>query len=130
MAIGTATGYELDGRGVGVRVPVGARFVFISTWSRPILGPTQPPIQWVPGATSPGIKRPGREADQSPPTSAEVKNTSIYTSTPPYVFMAFSFSVLLRLLSIAVAAGYQQIQSRRHKIYHRYGQYWKSEGKK
>jgi hypothetical protein len=24
----------------------------------------------------------------SPPTSAEVKNTWIYTSTPPYVFMA------------------------------------------
>jgi hypothetical protein len=27
-------------------------------------------------------KRPGREADYSPPTSAEVNNTWIYTSTP------------------------------------------------
>jgi hypothetical protein len=35
-----------------------------------------------------GVKRMGREADHSPPTSAEVKNTRIYTSTPPYVFMA------------------------------------------
>jgi hypothetical protein len=35
-----------------------------------------------------GVKRPGREADHSPPTSAEVKKTWIYTSTPPYVFMA------------------------------------------
>jgi hypothetical protein len=35
-----------------------------------------------------GVKRPGRESDHSPPTSAEVKNTWIYTSTPPYVFMA------------------------------------------
>jgi len=26
----------------------------------------QPPIQWVPGAPSPGVKRPGREADHSP----------------------------------------------------------------
>jgi hypothetical protein len=34
------------------------------------------------------VKRPGREADHSPPTSAEVKNTWIYTSTPPYAFMA------------------------------------------
>jgi hypothetical protein len=55
--------------------------------SRPALGPTQPPIQWAPGALSPGVKRPGREADRSPPTSAEVKKTWVYTSTPPYAFM-------------------------------------------
>jgi hypothetical protein len=41
--------------------------------SRPALGPTQPPIRWVPGDLSPGVKRPGREADHSPPSSAEVK---------------------------------------------------------
>jgi hypothetical protein len=32
--------------------------------------------------------RPKREADHSPSTSAEVKNTRIYTPTPPYVLMA------------------------------------------
>jgi hypothetical protein len=32
-----------------------------------------PPIQWVPGALSPGVKRQGREADHSPLPSAEVK---------------------------------------------------------
>jgi hypothetical protein len=37
------------------------------------LGPTQTPIQWVPGALSLGVKRLGREADHSPPSSAEVK---------------------------------------------------------
>jgi hypothetical protein len=37
------------------------------------LGPTQPPIQWVPGSLSPGVKRLGRQADYSPPPSAEVK---------------------------------------------------------
>jgi hypothetical protein len=31
----------------------------------------------------PGGKRPGREADHSPPSSAEVKNVWSYTSTPP-----------------------------------------------
>jgi hypothetical protein len=35
------------------------------------------------GAPSLGVKRPGREADLSPPTSAEVKNAWSYTSTPP-----------------------------------------------
>jgi hypothetical protein len=34
---------------------------------------TQPRIQWVPGALSSGVKRQGREADHSPPASAEVK---------------------------------------------------------
>jgi hypothetical protein len=32
-----------------------------STSSRPALGPTQPPIQRVPGALSPGVNLPGRE---------------------------------------------------------------------
>jgi hypothetical protein len=49
--------------------------------SRPILGPTQSPIQWVPGALSPGVKLPERKADHPPPTSAEVKKMWIYTST-------------------------------------------------
>jgi hypothetical protein len=48
----------------------------------PDLGPTQTPIQWVPGAFS-GLKRPKREADNSPPTSAEVKKTvGVYIHSP------------------------------------------------
>jgi hypothetical protein len=58
-----------------------------SILSRPALGSTRPPIKWVPGLF-PGVKRQGREADHSPPTSAEVKKMWIYTSTPLYVFMA------------------------------------------
>jgi hypothetical protein len=45
----------------------------ITTASSTALGPTQPPIQVVPGALSVGEKRPGREADHSPPSSAVVK---------------------------------------------------------
>jgi hypothetical protein len=41
------------------------------------------------GALSPGVKRPGREADHSPPANAEDKKTWIYISTPPYAFMAW-----------------------------------------
>jgi hypothetical protein len=40
---------------------------------RPALGSTQPPIQWVPEVLSPRVKRPGREADHLPQTTAEVK---------------------------------------------------------
>jgi hypothetical protein len=52
------------------------------------LGSTQSPIQLVPRAISPGVKRPERQADHSPPASAEVKKMWIYTSTPPYALMA------------------------------------------
>jgi hypothetical protein len=68
--------------------PVRGKIFFFSTSLRPILGLTHPPIQLVPGALSPRVKRPRSESNRSPPTSAEVKNTWIYTSTPPYVFMA------------------------------------------
>jgi hypothetical protein len=47
-------------------------FLF-TTVSRMALGPTQPPIQWVLGAISLGVKQPGHEADHSPPSSAKVK---------------------------------------------------------
>jgi hypothetical protein len=42
--------------------------------SIPALGPIKP-IQRLPGATSQGVKRPGREADHPPPSSKEVKNS-------------------------------------------------------
>jgi hypothetical protein len=49
-------------------------------------GPTQPPIQWIPGDLSPGAKRPNREINVLP-TSAEVKNawSNISTSSQPSV---------------------------------------------
>jgi hypothetical protein len=46
-------------------------FLFTIT-TRPALGPSQSPIQWAPGAFSGGKAVPGREADHSPPSSAEV----------------------------------------------------------
>jgi hypothetical protein len=37
----------------------------------------------------PGLKRPGLEADHSPPPSAEVYNTWIYKSIPSYAFTEY-----------------------------------------
>jgi len=50
--------------------------------SRPVLGPTQPPAQWVPGLSR-GKERPEREADPSSPSSAVAMKGYSYTSTPP-----------------------------------------------
>jgi hypothetical protein len=87
--VGIVTAHSLDDGGVGVQVPFGSRiFSSPSKSSRLALGSTQPSIQWVPGVLSPGVKWPGREADHSPPASAEVKKMWIYTSTAPYAFMA------------------------------------------
>jgi hypothetical protein len=61
----------------------GLRIFPFATASRPAVGPTQPPIQWVPGVLSLMVKRPGREADHSPPPSSKVKKAWSYTSTPP-----------------------------------------------
>jgi len=44
---------------------------FGRTTSRKALGPAKPTIQWVPGALSLGVKRPGREAEHSSPSSAD-----------------------------------------------------------
>jgi hypothetical protein len=81
-SVGIATDYGLDDQGGGSSSPGSVKHLHFSISSRPALGSTQPPIKWVPG-----VNRQGREADHSPPTSAEVKKMWIYTSTPPYVFM-------------------------------------------
>jgi hypothetical protein len=56
-AAGIATGYGLDHRGIGIRVLCRSKNFIFSTSSRSAPGSTQPPIQWVPGALSPGVKR-------------------------------------------------------------------------
>jgi hypothetical protein len=81
-SVGTATGYGLGSQGIRSSSPRRGKIV-LSTSSRQALGSTQPPFQWVPGALPPDVKRPRREADHSSPTSTEIKNTWIYTSTPP-----------------------------------------------
>jgi hypothetical protein len=83
-AVGIATGHGMGDQGVGVRVPVGSRIFFSARrpdwlWSSPRLL-----CNGYRGALSWGVKRAGREADHSSPTSAEVKKTWIYTSTRLY----------------------------------------------
>jgi hypothetical protein len=61
--------------------------IFVS--SRPAQS-SQPPIQWVPRTLPSGEKHPRREADHWLLSIADVKKDWSYTSTTPYVFMAWS----------------------------------------
>jgi hypothetical protein len=57
--------------------------LLFTTLSRMALGPTQPSIQWVRGALSLGVQRLGREADHSPPSSADVEEcVKLYLHSP------------------------------------------------
>jgi hypothetical protein len=69
-----------------IRFPKEAGTFLLSTTPRPALGPTQPPIQWLPSGLSVGIKRTGREAGHSLPSRAEVKNVwgLVFPNTPSW----------------------------------------------
>jgi hypothetical protein len=76
-----ATGWTIVILGFDSRRGLGI-FLFI-TASKTAMGATQPPIQRVLVALSVRVKRPGREADHSPPSSAEVKAcVELYLHSP------------------------------------------------
>jgi hypothetical protein len=83
-SVGIVTSYGLDDRGSGVQYLVGAGSFSLLHRIHTGSGPTHPPIQCVPA-----VKRPGRQADRSHPSSAEVTNVWCYTSNAQYVFMAW-----------------------------------------
>jgi hypothetical protein len=71
-SVGIALGYGLDDRGSRVRLPAGARN--FSLHHHVQNGSGAHPASYPIGTTdSVGVKRPGREADHSHPSSAEVK---------------------------------------------------------
>jgi hypothetical protein len=72
---GRKLGYVLDDRGL---IPTRDWFPF-PTAIRPALGPTHPPVQWVPG-----LKWPGRDADPLPLSNAEVKNAVLNSARYTY----------------------------------------------
>jgi hypothetical protein len=78
--VGIATGYGMEDRG---SILGRGKTCLLSIASRIALGPSSLISNGYRGALSPGVKRPGREADNLPPTTAEVKNTWIHT----HVFM-------------------------------------------
>jgi hypothetical protein len=56
-SVSTVSGYGLNDRAIGIRSPAGTKDFSSTLVSRPALSPTQPPVQWVKGVLSPGVKR-------------------------------------------------------------------------
>jgi hypothetical protein len=67
--------YGLDDRAIGVRSPAGAEDFSSSLCVQTGSGAYSPSCTMDTGVLFPGVKaRPGRDADYSPPSSAEVEN--------------------------------------------------------
>jgi hypothetical protein len=77
-----STGYVLAGRGNGVQFLVGVEIFLISPGFRQALRATKPTILWTLGTLSPDMKRLESEADHSPPSSAEVRNSGVIPAHP------------------------------------------------
>jgi hypothetical protein len=79
--VGMALGYGFDDRGSRVRFPAGAGNS--SLYHRVQIGCGAHPASYPMGTGDyfPGLKLKGREADHSPPSSAEAKNAWSYSST-------------------------------------------------
>jgi hypothetical protein len=61
----------------------GLEIFLFTTVSRMVLGPTQPPVQWVLGSLSLGVKWPGVKLTTHLHLVPRLKNVWSYTSTPP-----------------------------------------------
>jgi hypothetical protein len=71
----------------------------LTSVSRPALGPTQPPVQWVPGVLSPGVKRcRGVMLTTHPYLVLRSWMSRSYTSSPPSSSMACRGTALLYYL--------------------------------
>jgi hypothetical protein len=69
----------------------GERIFPVASVSRPALGPTQPPVQWVLGLLSPGLKRSrGVTLTTRPHLVPRSSMSRSYTSTPPKRLHGFS----------------------------------------
>jgi hypothetical protein len=70
--------YGLNDRG---SIPSMSKKFVSSPVSKPALEPTQTTLQYLSVVVSLGLKRPGREADRIPPSTAEIMNGGV---TPPH----------------------------------------------
>jgi hypothetical protein len=82
--------YMLDDRAIWIRSPAGAEDFSSSLCVQTGSGAHPASCQMGTGVLSPGVRaRPGRDADHSPPSSAEVENEyELYLLSPPSASLA------------------------------------------
>ena len=78
-------GFNLDDRGSVVWILTEEKKFIFSETSRPTLRTIQPTNQYVRDVLCPGVRQPGRDADDSPPSNAEVKTCGTVPPTPVYL---------------------------------------------
>ena len=118
-SVGIATGYGLDGTGIESRWWGGW---YIPHLSRLALGPTQPPVQWVPGLSG-GKEQPGCDADPSAPSSAVChERVELYLYSPCGPYGLYRASVELYLYSPYGPYGLYRASVELY-LYSRYGPY-------
>jgi hypothetical protein len=76
----------MNDRAIEVRSLAEAREFSLSSVSKPALGPTQPPVQWVPVVLSPGVKRGRGVTLTTHPRLVQRSRMRSYTSSPPKRF--------------------------------------------
>jgi hypothetical protein len=83
-SVSIVSGYGLDDQAIEVSMPSrGERIFPLTSVSRPALGPTQPPVQWVLGVLSLGLMR-GRHVTLTthPHLVPRSRVSRSYTSSP------------------------------------------------
>jgi hypothetical protein len=114
-SISIVAGYGLDDRAIVVRIPAEVKGSFpLPSVSRSALGPTQPPVQWVPGVLSQGLKR-GRGVTLTTHSHVESRSrmSRSYSPLPPGAFVACSGTALVYYFMSALA--------KRDEVGNRYG---------